>query len=133
VKLGGERVNKQLFFMSKNRWKYPNIARNNTNYQCIVSMENSISRLKINYIPYYKISSVYSQLKPGDIIAIATKIKGLDVTHTGLVYANYDGNIGLIHASPAGKVTVAYDLERYTWNVESAIGVLVARPVDPRR
>ena len=133
VKLGGERVNKQLFFMSKNRWKYPNIARNNTNYQCIVSMEDSISQLKINYIPYYKISSVYSQLKPGDIIAIATKIKGLDVTHTGLVYANSDGNIGLIHASPAGKVTVAYDLERYIWNVESAIGVLVARPVDPRR
>jgi len=132
VKLGAERVNKQLFFMSKNRWSYPQIARNDTNYQCIVSMENSISKLKINYIPYYKISSVYSQLKPGDIIAVATEINGLDVTHTGLVYRNSDGNIGLIHASPAGSVTVAYDLERYIWNVESAIGILVARPVDPR-
>ncbi len=131
--LGGERVNKQLFFMSQNRFKYPQIARNDANYQCIVSMEDSISKLKINYIPYYKISSVYSQLKPGDIIAVATEINGLDVTHTGLVYRNSDGNIGLIHASPAGKVTVAYDLERYIWNVESAIGILVARPVDPRR
>ncbi|MDJ0517745.1 MAG: DUF1460 domain-containing protein [Trichodesmium sp. MO_231.B1] len=132
VELGGERVNKQLFFMSKNRFKYPQIARNDANYQCIVSMEDSISKLKINYIPYYKINSVYSQLKPGDIIAVATEINGLDVTHTGLVYRNSDGNIGLIHASPAGKVTVAYDLERYIWNVESAIGILVARPVDPR-
>ncbi|WP_293144254.1 DUF1460 domain-containing protein [Okeania sp. SIO3I5] len=132
VKLGGERVNKQLFFMSKNRFKYPQIARNDTNYQCIVSMENSISKLKINYIPYYQIKSVYSELKPGDIIAVATEINGLDVTHTGLVYRNSDGNIGFIHASPAGKVTVAYDLERYIWNVESAIGILVARPVDPR-
>ncbi|NEP42343.1 MAG: DUF1460 domain-containing protein, partial [Okeania sp. SIO2H7] len=132
VKLGGERVNKQLFFMSKNRFKYPQIARNDANYQCIVSMEDSISKLKINYIPYYKISTVYSQLKAGDIVAVATEINGLDVTHTGLVYRNSDGNIGLIHASPAGKVTVAYDLERYIWNVESAIGILVARPVDPR-
>ncbi|MGD1807237.1 DUF1460 domain-containing protein [Dapis sp. BLCC M126] len=132
VKLGGERVNKPLFFMSKNRLKYPQIARNDANYQCIVSMENSISKLKINYIPYYKIRSIYSQLKPGDIIAVATEINGLDVTHTGLVYRNSDGNIGFIHASPAGKVTVAYDLERYIWNVESAIGILVARPVDPR-
>ncbi len=132
VELGGERVKKQLFFMSKNRWDYPHIARNDTNYQCIVSMENSISKLKFNYIPYYKISSVYSQLRPGDIIAVATEINGLDVTHTGLVYRNSDGNIGFIHASPAGKVTVAYDLERYIWNVESAIGILVARPVDPR-
>lgn len=131
--LGGERINKQLFFMSKNRWEYPQIASNDANYQCIVNMENSISKLKIDYIPYYKIGSVYSQLKPGDIIAVATEINGLDFTHTGLVYRNSDGNIGLIHASPAGKVTVAYDLERYIWNVESAIGIVVARPVDPRR
>ncbi|MGB3512182.1 MAG: DUF1460 domain-containing protein [Microcoleaceae cyanobacterium] len=133
AELGGERIKKQLFFMSKNRRKYPQIASNDDNYQCIVNMEDNISKLKIDYIPYYKISSVYSQLKPGDIIAVATEINGLDVTHTGLVYRNSDGNIGFIHASPAGKVTVAYDLERYIWNVESAIGILVARPVDPRR
>ncbi|NEO58465.1 MAG: DUF1460 domain-containing protein [Okeania sp. SIO3B5] len=132
VELGGERVKKPLFFMSKNRWEYPQIASNDANYQCIVNMEDSISKLKISYIPYYKISSVYSQLKAGDIVAVATEINGLDVTHTGLVYRNSDGNIGIIHASPAGKVTVAYDLERYIWNVESAIGILVARPVDPR-
>ncbi|MEB3341501.1 N-acetylmuramoyl-L-alanine amidase-like domain-containing protein [Okeania sp.] len=129
--LGGKRLNKQFFFMSKNRWSYPQISGNNKNYQCIVNMEDSISQLKTNYIPYDKISSIYSQLKPGDIIALATEINGLDVTHTGLVYRNFDGNIGLIHASPSGKVTVAYDLAKYIWNVESAIGILVARPVDP--
>ncbi|MCL2926390.1 MAG: DUF1460 domain-containing protein [Trichodesmium sp. MAG_R04] len=132
VKLGGISINKPLFFMSKNRLKYPQISRNNKNYQCIVAMENSISKLKINYIPYYKISSIYSQLQPGDIIAVTTKIDGLDVTHTGLVYRNSDANIGLIHASPAGKVTVTYDLEKYISNIESAIGILVARPLDPR-
>jgi len=55
----------------------------------------------------------------------------LDVTHTGLVYRNADGNLGLIHASPAGEVTVAYDLHRYIRRVESAIGIVVARAKTP--
>jgi hypothetical protein len=55
----------------------------------------------------------------------------LDVTHTGLVYRNADGNMGLIHASPAGKVTVAYDLHRYISRGESAIGIVVARAKTP--
>lgn len=95
-------------------------------------MENSISRLKINYIFYYKISSVYFQFKLGDIIVIVIKIKGLDVIYIGLVYVNYDGNIGLIYVFFVGKVIVVYDLERYIWNVESVIGVLVVRFVDLR-
>jgi hypothetical protein len=130
--LGGVRINKTLDFMSRHRSSYPPMANNDANYQCIVNMEDSISRLKIDYIPYYAIRNVYAQLQPGDIVAVATEIEGLDVTHTGLVYRLPDGNIGLIHASPAGQVTIARDLHNYIWNVESAIGILVARPADPR-
>lgn len=130
--LGGLRVNKPLYFMSQNRWSYPQIANNNANYQCLVNMEDKISRLNIDYIPYQQIRNVYSQLKPGDVVAVATEVEGLDVTHTGLVYRLPDGNIGFIHASPAGKVTISRDLHNYIWNVESAIGILVARPADPR-
>lgn len=60
------------------------------------------------------------------------KIKGLDVIYIGLVYVNFDGNIGLIYVFFVGKVIVVYDLERYIWNVESVIGVLVVRFVDLR-
>ena len=111
--LGGEMINKPLFFMSKNRDKYSQIARNNTNYQCIATIEDSISQQRINYIPYYKISSVYSQLQPGDIIALATEINGLDVTHAGLVYRNSDNNIGLIHASPRAATRMLLAIDRY--------------------
>jgi len=95
-------------------------------------VETDLAKSTVNYLPKNQIKSVYSQLKPGDIVAVATDVKGLDVTHTGLVYRNADGNIGLIHASPAGEVTVAYDLHRYISRVESAIGIVVARPIDPR-
>lgn len=129
--LGGLRINKRLDFISRHWSSYPQIANNEVNYQCIVNMEDSISQLEMDYIPYYAIRNVYSQLQPGDIVAVATEIEGLDVTHTGLVYRLPDGNIGLIHASPAGQVTIARDLHNYIWNVESAIGILVARPVEP--
>jgi len=132
AELGGGPMNKTLNFMSQHRSSYPQMVKDEANYQCIVSQEADLAKTTVNYIPTNQIKSLYSQLKPGDIVAVATDVKGLDVTHTGLVYRNADGNMGLIHASPAGEVTVAYDLHRYISRAESAIGIVVARAIDPR-
>ena len=131
VKLGGVPMNKTLNFMSQHRSSYPQMAKDEATYQCRVGIEADLAKTTVNYIPTNRIKSIYSQLKPGDIVAVATDIKGLDVTHTGFVYRNADGNLGLIHASPAGQVTVAYDLHRYISRVESAIGIVVARAKTP--
>ncbi|EGK90182.1 DUF1460 domain-containing protein [Microcoleus vaginatus PCC 9802] len=131
AQLGGVPMNKTLNFMSQHRSSYPQMVKDEATYQCIVSQEADLAKTTVNYIPTNRIKSVYSQLKPGDIVAVATDVKGLDVTHTGLVYRNADGNMGLIHASPAGEVTVAYDLHRYIRRVESAIGIVVARAKTP--
>ncbi len=127
AKLGGVSMNKTLNFMSQHRSSYPQMAKDEATYQCRVGIEADLAKTTVNYIPTNRIKTVYSQLKPGDIVAVATDVKGLDVTHTGFVYRNADGNMGLIHASPAGQVTVAYDLHRYISRVESAIGIIVAR------
>lgn len=131
AELGGVPMNKQLNFMSQHRSSYPQMAKDEATYQCIVGIEADLAKTTVNYIPTNRIKTVYSQLKPGDIVAVATDVKGLDVTHTGFVYRNADGNMGLIHASPAGQVTVAYDLHRYISRVESAIGIVVARAKAP--
>ncbi len=131
AELGGVSMNKTLNFMSQHRSSYPQMVKDEATYQCIVSQEADLAKTTVNYIPTNQIKSLYSQLKPGDIVAVATDVKGLDVTHTGLVYRNADGNMGLIHASPAGEVTVAYDLQRYISRVESAIGIVVARAKTP--
>jgi cell wall-associated NlpC family hydrolase len=131
AELGGVPLNKTLNFMSQHRSSYPQMVKEEATYQCIVSQEAELAKTTINYIPTNQIKTLYSQLKPGDIVAVATDVKGLDVTHTGLVYRNADGNMGLIHASPAGEVTVAYDLHRYISRVESAIGIVVARAKTP--
>ncbi|MEG4812330.1 DUF1460 domain-containing protein [Microcoleus sp. F8-D1] len=132
AQLGGVPMNKTLNFMTQHRSSYPQMVKDEATYQCIASQEADLAKTTVNYIPTNRIKSIYSQLKPGDIVAVATEIKGLDVTHIGLVYRNADGNMGLIHASPAGEVTVAYDLQRYIRRVESAIGIVVARPIKPR-
>ncbi len=131
AKLGGVPMNKTLNFMSQHRSSYPQMAKDEATYQCRVGIEADLAKTTVNYIPTNRIKTVYSQLKPGDIVAVATDVKGLDVTHTGFVYRNADGNMGLIHASPAGQVTVAYDLHRYISRVESAIGIVVARAKTP--
>jgi len=132
AQLGGVPMKKTLNFMSQHRSSYPQMVKDEATYQCIVNQEAELAKTTVNYIPTNRIKSVYSQLKPGDIVAVATDVKGLDVTHTGFVYRNADRNLGLIHASPAGAVTVAYDLQRYISRVESAIGIVVARAIDPR-
>lgn len=130
--LGGVPLNKTMNFMSTHRQSYPPLASNDANYQCMVETENKLNGVTVDYIPTNQIHRVYDRLKSGDIIAIATNLPGLDVTHTGLVYRTREGNIGLIHASPIGEVTIAHDLQRYTGKIKNAIGILVARPSDPR-
>lgn len=134
ISIGGISQIKRLDFMSKHRNRYPRLSKDDTNYQCIVEMEATLANQSIptNYIPKKKIRNIYNQLKPGDIIGITTNISGLDVTHTGLVYYNSDNVVGLIHASPIGKVTIAPDLHNYVNRIQNSTGIIVARPIDPR-
>jgi hypothetical protein len=130
-KLGGITLDKKLDFMSENRRLYPQL-KSPGNYDCIQQVERQLESLSLTYIPTAKIKAIYPQLQAGDIIGVVTNIAGLDTTHTGLVYRFSDGKIGLIHASPAGQVTIAPDLQKYIIKVDKAIGIFVARPVDPR-
>ncbi|TRU49187.1 MAG: DUF1460 domain-containing protein [Microcystis aeruginosa Ma_QC_Ca_00000000_S207] len=130
-KLGGITLDKKLNFISKNRHLYPQL-KTQSNYDCIQQVEKQLESLSLTYIPTAKIKDIYPQLQAGDIIGVVTNIAGLDTTHTGLVYRFPDGKIGLIHASPAGQVTIAKDLEKYITKVDKAIGIFVVRSLDPR-
>jgi len=65
------------------------------------------------------------------VIAMATGIEGLDVTHTGFVYRTPEGGTGFIHASLTGEVKVSDDLAGYVEDNAQQIGIIVARPVPP--
>lgn len=126
--LGGIDSGIKLNFMSENRAKYPALAKDPFNYECILKVEKDLSRQSIYHIPREKITQLYPRLQAGDIIGVATSTPGLDVTHTGLVYKTPQA-VGLIHASPEGKVVIASDLSKYIYNVNNAIGIIVVRPM----
>jgi len=130
LELGGIAQDKPLTFMSGHRHLYKHLANSDRNFECIQAMERRIAEdLTVNYIPTAQISGLYDRLQPGDIVAVATDISGLDVTHSGLVYRHEDGRIGFIHASPAGKTVIAKDLQTYVERIDRAIGIVVARPL----
>ena len=130
--IGGEPLEKTLNFMSTHRAHYPRFAESDSLFRGIQQMEQALEDLEIYYVPQDRIRAVYDRLRPGDLLAFATGIDGLDVTHTGLVYAHEDGSKGLLHASTSSGVTVAPDLQEYVEGVKSQIGIVVVRPVDPR-
>jgi Protein of unknown function (DUF1460) len=129
AQLGGIPIDKPIDFMSTHRSSYPQLA-NESDYQCILAQEARLNQQEIRYIPTEEIYKIYSQLQPGDIVAIATAVPGLDVTHTGLIdqIDPQSGQVSFIHAAPGG-VRIASDLQSYVERVEAAIGIMVARPV----
>ncbi|MEM9569065.1 MAG: N-acetylmuramoyl-L-alanine amidase-like domain-containing protein, partial [Cyanobacteria bacterium P01_E01_bin.34] len=80
--LGGIAVQKQLDFMTSHREAYPQLVDNDENFRCIAEMEAALSPVELTYIPTAEISGIYSELQAGDIVAIATSVPGLDVSHT---------------------------------------------------
>ncbi|RMF56871.1 MAG: DUF1460 domain-containing protein [Bacteroidetes bacterium] len=129
--LGGIPLEKTLNFMSTHRASYPRLVASDSLFEGIRAMERRLAARTIYYIPQDRIRTVYDRLQAGDIIATATSIDGLDVSHTGLVYDAGDGKKGFLHASTTGGVKVSPDLQDYVQNNRIQIGIVVARPARP--
>ena len=129
--IGGEALPKTLDFMTTHRGAYARLVSDST-FACILGMEEHILGRDLFYVPQDRIEAVYDQFEAGDVIATATHIGGLDVTHTGFVHRTEGGGIGFLHASSTGEVKVADDLAAYIRSNDVQIGIIVARPVDPR-
>lgn len=129
--IGGERFQERLTFMTEHRDAYPKLASDST-YACIVDMEARLADVELFYVPQGQIAEVYPRLRPGDVIATATSIGGLDVTHTGFVHKTA-AHTGFMHASlSSNEVKISDDLASYVQGISSQVGIVVARPLDPR-
>jgi hypothetical protein len=127
--VGGVRLEKTINFMTEHRQSYPRFASNDSLFTCVREVEERLARQDYYYVPQERIRAAYGGLRAGDIVALVTNIKGLDVVHTGLVYDAGDAGKGLLHASTSGGVMVSPDLQEYVQNIRTQIGIVVARPV----
>lgn len=66
-------------------------------------------------------------LQSGDIFAVATRVGGLDVSHTGILVR--DGSrLDAIHAAPGRGVMRSRSFTRYLRSMPDAIGAVIVRP-----
>jgi hypothetical protein len=115
-------------FMSTHCDAYPALKTNPEWCRQIVAIEKKINELKLFYIPKEQVKDCDTYLQTGDIIGITTTIKGLDISHTGLVVMQ-DGKAYLLHASSEAKKVVMSDetLHDYLAERKNNLGIVVAR------
>ena len=126
--IGGEKLDKQINFMSTHRDLYP-MLKSDASVEEIASAENALSEESLYFLSREKVSEAEHLIQNGDIIALATSIEGLDVTHTGFAIRDKDNRIHLLHASSSGQVEISEKpLAEYLEGIKSNIGIIVARP-----
>jgi len=129
--IGGSPYPKRIDFMSTHRSAYVQLTSDDYLAR-IKEAEAGLNARKRFYIPKDKISTLESGIQSGDLIAITTTIKGLDVSHVGLAYKR-NGRIHLLHASTRSKKVEISDvpLANYLARSKSQAGIMVCRLQEP--
>lgn len=122
--------NKEIDFMSTHPDSYKQLKDSAALVKKIAQQENDMNSRQLFYIPENKIAEVEDKLMDGDIVGITTNVKGLDISHAGIL-VNKAGRIHLMHASSLAEEVVFSDepLEDYLLNSNSVTGIMVARPL----
>lgn len=117
----------EVSYMSRYKKKYPLIS-NGTILQEIIEMEKNVSNMTLNFIPKLDLNKCDTLILDGDIIAITTLKKGLDISHLGFAHWK-DGKLHFLHASSDYKrvVITLNTLQEYLMKNKTQTGVVVLR------
>ena len=130
AELGGVEDARPLRFMTEHRDSYPALA-DDTAFQAIAAMERSLDSHSRRVVPTNRIPDVSDRIATGDVLAFATSIPGLDVSHAAFAYRGAHGVLRVLHAPLSGgavEVTRA-TLPEYVAAIRRSTGILVARPL----
>ena len=128
--LGGTADNRQLRFMTEHREQYLAL-RSDRLVDDIEEIERRISRTPRYVVAVERIPEIASRIEAGDVLGFATRISGLDVTHTAFAYRDKEGTLRVLHAPLSGGVveTTRATLPEYVAAIRRSSGILVARPI----
>lgn len=125
--IGGIEIEKDINFMSTHRELYP-FLKDDKNFKGIQQSEINISQSSVCFLPKDQIKENEASILSGDIIALTTSIKGLDITHTGIAIRKENGRIHLLHASSKGQVEIStLPLVDYLKKIKNNTGIIVNR------
>lgn len=130
-KISNDTIRFSVGFMSTHPDKYKALAAHPEFIPQIAARETLINGMTFNYIPKEKVADKASKIKSGDIIAITTNLKGLDISHVGFAIRK-GKELCFMHASSTGKKVLITEssLADYLKGVKIHTGIIVLRPIE---
>lgn len=122
--LSVNKIRLNLFYMSAHSDKYPALKNCPENIWKITEQERILNKNTVCYIPKDSLAASANRIADGNIIALTTNIKGLDISHVG--FAVWDkGQLCLLHASSIHKKVVMEPLLKYIKDKKAQTGIRV--------
>lgn len=130
AELGGVNDTGPLRFMTEHRSSYPALADDGV-FRAIGEMERSLDNHPRYVVVAERIPEVVDRIETGDVLAFATAIPGIDVSHAAFAYRDAARVLRVLHAPlSGGAVEVTRStLPEYVSAIRRATGILVARPL----
>jgi N-acetylmuramoyl-L-alanine amidase-like protein len=130
AELGGVEDRRPLRFMTQHRASYPAFTDDGA-FREIGSIERRLDGRPRRVVPTARIPEAADRIQSGDVLAFATAIPGLDVTHTAFAYRDAAGILRVLHAPLSGGVVgvTRATLREYVAAIRRATGIMVARPL----
>lgn len=130
AELGGTPDRRPLRFMTEHRQSYPALADPDA-FRLIGEMERRLDAAPRLVIGSAQIPDIADRIETGDILAFATSIAGLDVTHSAFAYRDDGGVLRVLHAPLSGGAVevTRTTLPEYVAGIRGSTGILVARPL----
>lgn len=131
--IGGKPIKFKVDFMSENPDLYKQLKNNPSFIPVIRKQESEINKRQYYYLPEDDIEKSESKIKSGDLIALTTSDRGLDIGHVGIAIKMDDGRIHFLHAPLAGKKVQITEmpLSEYTQKIKKHTGIIVLRVNEP--
>jgi hypothetical protein len=128
--MGGTPDTRPLRFMSEHPDAYRALADADVRAE-IGAIERRLDDQPRWVIPTERIPAIADRIHSGDVLAFATSIEGLDVTHSAFAYRDAANVVRVLHAPLSGGVVevTRSTLQEYVAGIRRSTGILLARPV----
>lgn len=127
--IGGVPLAMDVSFVSTHPESYMQLQSHPEYIAVMAKKEKEINSHQYYYIPKEEIDKREAQIRTGDIVCFVTSIKGLDISHVGIVHKEGD-KMTFIHASSGKKRVIINEesLQDYVLGIKKSKGIMVLRP-----
>ena len=128
--LGGVVDSEPISFMGEHRDAYRQLS-DDAVLADIQATETELNKTPRVYIPKADVGAMTDRLQDGDILALTSTVKGLDVAHTGIAIWK-DGSVHLLNAPLVGKsveISEKNIADRLA-GIRTQDGLMVGRPIE---